>query len=143
MLDWKVAPSIGTTRVKVVDAIIAFQTPVVLMVSVPPDESVHPLMVGGTESLMVLDGVLGTLPVTVKVVHVTVIGTESMSPLKVTCVPIFSFPVTVVPAGKEANAAVETPKTSAPTATMATIALVNGFDLGPLGCCSMSRDMVV
>ena len=51
---------------------------------------------------MVLDFVLGILPLAVKLVHVTVIGTESMSPLKVMCVPVFSFPVTVVPAGKDA-----------------------------------------
>ena len=99
MLDLKVAPSFGTRRVIVVDDIVSVQVPEVLMVSVPPDESVHPLMVGGTVAFMVSDAGLGTLPVAVNVVHETVIGTESMSPLKVTFVPVFSFAVIVVPAG--------------------------------------------
>ncbi len=144
----KVAPSFGTMRVIVVDAIVSLQVPEVLMVSVPPDESVHPLMVGGAEAFMVSDAGLGTLPVAVNVVHETVIGTESMSPLKVTFVPVFSFPVIVVPAGWDAKAAVVTPNTSAPVATMATIVLVSldmvGFSfLGSLPACLMSLDMLV
>ena len=102
MLDLKVAPSFGTTRVSVVFVPVSSQLPVVLIVSVPPELSLHPVMVGGAESFMVLDFVLGILPLAVKLVHETVIGTESMSPLKVMCVPVFSFPVTVVPAGKDA-----------------------------------------
>ena len=61
---------------------------------------------------MVSDALLATLPLTVNVVQVTVIGTESMSPLKVTSVLVFRFPVTVVPAFKDAKAAVLRPRTS-------------------------------
>jgi hypothetical protein len=102
ILDLNVAPSFGTLRVSVVFAIVAVQVPEVLMVSVPPDESVHPLMVGGAESGIVSDALLATLPLTVNVVQETVIGTESMSPLNVARVPVFSLPVTVVPAFKVA-----------------------------------------
>ena len=102
MLDLKVAPAFGMLRVIVVFAIETDQGPVVLMVSVPPDESVHPLMVGGAEASWWTDAGVGTLPLTAKLVQVTVIGIESMSPLKIMSVPVFSFPVTTVPAGKDA-----------------------------------------
>jgi hypothetical protein len=101
-LDVNVAPFTGAPRVIFFLAIVAVQVPVVVIVSVPPDVSVHPLMVGGAESVMVSEAGLGTLPVTVKVVQVTVIGTESISPLKVRSVPDFRLPVTVVPAANDA-----------------------------------------
>ncbi|MGB7052062.1 MAG: hypothetical protein WBG41_10880 [Acidimicrobiales bacterium] len=101
-LDLNVAPAFGAPRVIFVLAMVAVQVPVVVIVSVPPDESVQPLMEGGDDSFMVSEAGLGTLPVTVKVVHVTVIGTESISPLKVRLVPDFRFPVTVVPAANDA-----------------------------------------
>ena len=47
--------------------------------SVPPELSVHPLMVGGAESGSVSEALV-TLPLAEKLVHVTVIGIESMSP---------------------------------------------------------------
>ena len=102
MLDLNVAPAFGTLSVIVVFVNETDQVPVVLMVSVPPDESLHPVMAGGAEAFMVEDAGLGTLPLITKLVQVTVIGTESMSPLKTMWVPVFSFPVTTVPAGKDA-----------------------------------------
>ena len=101
MLDLKVAPALGASRVIFVAAIVIFHAPVVVTVSVPPELSVHPLMEGGADSGRV-DLALVTVPLAEKLVHETVIGIESMSPLKVIAVPDLSEPVTVVPFGSEA-----------------------------------------
>jgi hypothetical protein len=148
MLDLKVAPAFGIPRVNALAAMVSFQAPEVLMVSVPPDESVHPVMVGGAESFMVSDAGLVTVPLAENLVHETVIGIESMSPLKVMVVPAFRDPVIVVPAGKVAKAAVERPKTSAPVPTTATTVRVS-LDVaglpsrGSLLGMFISRDMAV
>lgn len=125
MLDLKVAPAFGIPRVSVFAAMVSVQVPEVVMMSVPPDESVHPLMVGGLESVTVSDFFFGTLPLAENLVHETVMGIESMSPLKVMSVPDFNDPVTVVPAGNDAKAAVEMPKTSATVPATATMVLVS------------------
>jgi hypothetical protein len=122
-LDLNVAPSCGIFSFCAVDVSESFQVPVVVIVSVPPEESVHPLMVGGDDRVTESDGDDGTLPLAEKLVQVTVIGIESMSPLKIMSVPDCSFAFTVVPAGRVADAAVARPQTSTPVPTKPMMAI--------------------
>ncbi len=122
-LDLNVAPSSGIFSFCVVDVSESFQVPVVVIVSVPPEESVHPLMVGGDDSFTESVGDDGTVPLAEKLVQVTVIGIESMSPWKVMSVPDFSAALIFVPAGWVADAAMVRPQTSAPVPTKPMMAI--------------------
>ena len=72
------------------------------MVSEPPVVSVQPVMVGGAERVTVFDGEDGVIPLAEKLVQLTVMGIELMSPTKVMSVPALSEAVTVVPPGRVA-----------------------------------------
>jgi len=106
MFDVNLAPAFGMVSVIVYGLFEpltdSFHVPVVVMASVQPEESVQPLIVGGAESVTVSDGVLGVTALPEKLVQLTVIGTESMSPLNVILVPDLSAAVTFVPAGSVA-----------------------------------------
>jgi hypothetical protein len=74
------------------------------MVSVPPRLSVHPVIVGGEESVTVIAPAFGTFPLPENLVQVTMTFTLLMLPSKVIFVPGLSDPVTLVPAGSELTA---------------------------------------
>jgi hypothetical protein len=136
-LDVKVAPAFGMLSVIFLPLAESDQFPLValvLMVSVPPSESVQPLMVGGADKGTVVDGELPVLPLAEKLVHDTVMGIESMSPLNVILVPLFSVPVTVTFGPSEAKAAVAVARTA--TAVTASVATSILRGLGIVTCTS-------
>jgi hypothetical protein len=115
-LETNTAPSFGITRLTVLPELltVSFHFPEVVMVSVPCRLSVQPVMLGAPTAMLVLS-LLVTVPVSLKLVHVTVMGTPFMLPTKTTFLDV---PVTVVPGFKLAPAVAATPKTRAIEATV-------------------------
>jgi len=126
MFDAKVAPAFGMVRVALYGFLLVTDRThcplvvLVVMVSDPPVESVHPLMVGepvsGTES----DGELPVVPLPEKLVQETVIGTELMFPANVMTVPPLRAAVTVTPGPSVAYAAVALTRMAATVAPSVT-----------------------
>jgi hypothetical protein len=136
-LDVKVAPAFGMVSVIFLPLAESDHFPLVwlvLMVSVPPSESVQPLMVGGAFKGTDDDGELPVVPLAEKLVQETVIGIESISPLKVMSVPDLRLPVTVTFGPSVAKAAVAVARTA--TAVTASVATSILRGLGIVTCTS-------
>jgi hypothetical protein len=119
-LETNVAPSFGITRLTELPELftVNFQLPEVVIVSVPPRLSVQLVMLGSPTGMLLVSPLL-TVPVSLKLLQVTVIGTPFMLPLKTTDLDV---PVTVVPGLKLAPADAARPKTTANEANAANTA---------------------